>query len=231
LLHAWWKAAIVVALLVAVVAVLQVKTHKAESPQVGDQVAQIGARPAPPEEPAAPPLADSETGPKPASPPESSPALTPKTQATTKATPKETPAKATADAKPQTRASPAPKSAETKPKAEPKPKEKPKPEAAQPQGPKPAGLPRLVEVGADQCIPCKMMQPILAELRREYEGKLRVEFVDVWKDPSEADKYNVRVIPTQIIFDGTGKEVFRHTGFFPKDEILAKLKELGFELE
>jgi len=91
-------------------------------------------------------------------------------------------------------------------------------------------LPRLLDLGADKCIPCKMMQPVLAELRKEYTGKLQVDFIDVWKNPSAGDKYGIRVIPTQILFDATGKEVFRHTGFYAKDEILARFKEFGIAL-
>ena len=44
-------------------------------------------------------------------------------------------------------------------------------------------LPRLIDLGADKCIPCKMMAPILEELRREYAGVFEVEIVDVWKNP------------------------------------------------
>jgi len=93
-----------------------------------------------------------------------------------------------------------------------------------------AGLPRFVELGADKCVPCKMMQPVLDELRRDYPGKLQVDFIDVWKNPSESQKYAISAIPTQIIFDSEGKEVFRHIGFFPKDKILVKLQELGISL-
>lgn len=90
-------------------------------------------------------------------------------------------------------------------------------------------LPRLVEIGAEKCIPCRMMQPILAELRKEYAGKLQVDFVDVWKHPEQADKYGIQTIPTQVIYDSSGKEFFRHIGFFAKEQIVAKLAELGVE--
>jgi len=92
-------------------------------------------------------------------------------------------------------------------------------------------LPRLLELGADWCIPCKMMKPILAELKKEYPGKMEVEFINVDQAPDIARQYNVRAIPTQIFFDASGKEVFRHMGFFPKEDILAKWKELGFDME
>jgi thioredoxin 1 len=95
---------------------------------------------------------------------------------------------------------------------------------------KPATLPRLLELGADKCIPCKMMQPVLAELRQEYAGKLQVDFIDVWKAPAAAEPYQIERIPTQILFAADGTEIYRHTGFFPKDEILAKFAELGIIL-
>ena len=72
-----------------------------------------------------------------------------------------------------------------------------------------------------------MMQPVLAALRAEYAGKLQVDFIDVWKDTAAGDKYGIRAIPTQIFFDATGKELFRHTGYYPKEDILAKFKEFG----
>jgi thioredoxin 1 len=93
-----------------------------------------------------------------------------------------------------------------------------------------AGLPRLVDLGADRCIPCKMMAPVLEELKKEYVGKLNVQFIDVWKNPDAGKPYGIEVIPTQIFFDAEGKELFRHVGFFAKADILAKWKELGVNL-
>ena len=95
----------------------------------------------------------------------------------------------------------------------------------------PQKLPRLVDLGADKCIPCKMMAPILEELKSEYKGKLEVIFIDVWKNPQEGPKYKIRVIPTQIFFDAAGKELFRHEGFFSKEDILAKWKKFGFDFD
>jgi len=93
-----------------------------------------------------------------------------------------------------------------------------------------APLPRLVDLGADNCMPCKMMAPILEELKTTYAGQLQVDFIDVWKDESAGEQYGVRVIPLQIFFDAEGKELFRHEGFFAKKDILAKWKELGVAL-
>ena len=93
-----------------------------------------------------------------------------------------------------------------------------------------AALPRLVDLGADKCIPCKMMAPILEELKTEYAAVLNVEFIDVWKNPDEAKKYKINIIPTQIFYDASGKELFRHEGFFAKEDILGKWKEFGVDL-
>ncbi len=94
----------------------------------------------------------------------------------------------------------------------------------------PTKLPRLVDLGADKCIPCKMMAPVLADLKTNYVGRLEVEFIDVWKNPDAGKPYKIKLIPTQIFFDAKGKERFRHQGFFSKEDILAKWKELGVDL-
>ena len=103
--------------------------------------------------------------------------------------------------------------------------------AADVGAPQSAALPRLVDLGADKCIPCKMMAPILDELKTTYAGQFEVEFIDVWKNPDAGKPYGIRSIPTQIFIDASGKELFRHEGFFPKEDILAKWKELGVELK
>jgi thioredoxin 1 len=85
----------------------------------------------------------------------------------------------------------------------------------------------FIELGADRCIPCKAMQPIMKEIAAEYKGKVQVVFYDVWKDGEPARKYGIQLIPTQVFIDPKGKEVFRHVGLFPKDEILKMLAEKG----
>lgn len=94
----------------------------------------------------------------------------------------------------------------------------------------PKMLPKLLDLGATSCVPCKMMVPVLDELTKEYKGKLEVEFIDVWEDKSAAEKYGVQTIPTQIFFDTNGKEFYRHTGFFPKADILKVFKDHGIKL-
>jgi thioredoxin 1 len=93
-----------------------------------------------------------------------------------------------------------------------------------------ASLPRLVDLGAKKCIPCKMMAPILEELKKEFAGVLNVDFIDVWQSPEKAKEYSLQVIPTQIFYDASSKELYRHEGFFSKEDILAKWKDLGVKL-
>jgi len=85
----------------------------------------------------------------------------------------------------------------------------------------------FIELGADRCIPCKAMQPIMREIAKEYAGKIQVVFYDVWKDPKPARHYRIQLIPTQVFIDKSGDEIFRHVGFYAKDEIIKMLKEKG----
>lgn len=85
----------------------------------------------------------------------------------------------------------------------------------------------FIELGADRCIPCKQMQPIMKEIAETYADRVQVVFYDVWKDPEPARKYGIQLIPTQVFMDQKGNEIFRHVGLFPKEEILELLKKHG----
>ncbi|WP_059435950.1 co-chaperone YbbN [Anaeromyxobacter sp. PSR-1] len=91
-------------------------------------------------------------------------------------------------------------------------------------------IPRLVDLGAGKCIPCKAMAPILEQLRADYSGRLEVTFIDVWQAPDQARAYDVRMIPTQIFYSAEGRELARHEGFMSREEILAQWRALGLEL-
>jgi thioredoxin 1 len=95
----------------------------------------------------------------------------------------------------------------------------------------PQALPLLIDVGADKCVPCIMMAPILEDLKKEYAGILEVKFVDAWKNEDEARKYRVRGIPTQIFYDASGKELARNMGFIGKEDILKGFEQLGIPLK
>lgn len=98
--------------------------------------------------------------------------------------------------------------------------------AAIPQVPTP-GLVTMVDLGADKCIPCKMMAPIIEELQKEYAGHASIVFIDVWEHREQVDRFGIRAIPTQIFYDKAGKEVSRHIGFMDKKSIVATFEKLG----
>ena len=92
-------------------------------------------------------------------------------------------------------------------------------------------LPKLIDVGADKCIPCIKMAPILEQLKEDFSGQLEVEFIDAWKHRDIAANYGVRMIPTQIFLSEEGSELFRHSGFFAREDILKKWQELGYNFK
>jgi len=87
----------------------------------------------------------------------------------------------------------------------------------------------IVDLGAKTCIPCKMMAPILEELKAEYKGRAEVIFIDVWEDRSKVKEFNLISIPTQIFYNKKGEEVYRHLGFLDKESIREMLDSLIVE--
>ena len=87
----------------------------------------------------------------------------------------------------------------------------------------------FVELGATWCTPCKLMQPVMRSLEKRYGEQLKVIFYNVSsdKESSYAKQYGIRLIPTQVFLDESGKEFFRHEGFFSEAEIDALLKKQG----
>lgn len=88
-------------------------------------------------------------------------------------------------------------------------------------------LPKLIDLGSKGCIPCKKMAPILDSLREEYKGKAEIIFIDTRENRQAGLDYKISFIPTQVFIDTTGKEIYRHVGFFPADSIVAHLKAMG----
>ena len=89
------------------------------------------------------------------------------------------------------------------------------------------GMPTMVDLGANECIPCKMMAPVMEKVEKKYRGKAAIVFIDVWKDKDQAKRFGIRAIPTQIFFDEEGKEVHRHEGFMGEADIDRVFKEMG----
>jgi len=89
--------------------------------------------------------------------------------------------------------------------------------------------PVLVDFGANKCIPCRQIRPILREIGKEYAGKAHVLIIDVWELRELARDYRIQLIPTLIFFDPSGKEVFRRSGTWDKNSMIEKLKEAGMK--
>jgi thioredoxin 1 len=89
------------------------------------------------------------------------------------------------------------------------------------------GMPTMVDLGANECIPCKMMVPVMEKVEKKYKGKAAIIFIDVWKDKAPAKRFGIRAIPTQIFFDKEGKEIYRHEGFMSEAEIDRIFKKMG----
>lgn len=79
------------------------------------------------------------------------------------------------------------------------------------------GLPAIIDYGADSCIPCKEMAPVLTKLNEEMYGKAFIKFADVWDAPDAASNVPVQVIPTQVLMNRDG------TPFVPSDELAEQI--------
>jgi thioredoxin 1 len=90
-----------------------------------------------------------------------------------------------------------------------------------------SGKPILVDFGANSCLPCRQMRPVLKEVRTEYSEKAKILTIDVYKNQNLAREYKVLMLPTLVFFDSKGKEAFRHVGILEKEKIVTKLKEIG----
>ena len=87
----------------------------------------------------------------------------------------------------------------------------------------------FVEIGSVNCIPCRMMQPVMKRAEEKYAGQVKVVFYDVWTPQGEpyGRQYKIRTIPTQVFLDKTGREFFRHEGFFDFENLEKVLKAGG----
>ena len=103
------------------------------------------------------------------------------------------------------------------------------PMPTQAQGAAPAtGKPALYEFGAKHCIPCKEMKEVMAALKISHGDQVEFRMVYTDEEMPMFEKYKIVAIPTQVFFDASGKEVDRHVGALPKEEVIKKLKELKF---
>ena len=89
----------------------------------------------------------------------------------------------------------------------------------------------FIELGSVNCIPCKQMKSVMEKIEKEYAGKVKVVFHDVWTKEGKpyGEQYGIRVIPTQVFIDKNGKEIFRHEGYFPKEAVEKVLSDAGVQ--
>ena len=84
--------------------------------------------------------------------------------------------------------------------------------------------PVLVDFFAEWCGPCKMMAPILKEVKKETGDLVTIIKVDVDKSPQAANEYQVQGVPTLILFKN-GKQLWRQSGVVPKAGLLGVIKK------
>ena len=84
------------------------------------------------------------------------------------------------------------------------------------------GLPIIVDYGADSCVPCKQMAPVLQTLNAEMQGKAFIKFVDVWQHYEAAANVPIQLIPSQVIFNPDG------TPYEPSGELVDQIG--GFKM-
>lgn len=89
------------------------------------------------------------------------------------------------------------------------------------------GMVTLLDLGSEQCVPCKLMAPILKKVEQDFRDRAAVIVIDVYRYPEQAKRFGVRAVPTQIFFDKNGKEVYRHMGFMSEKAIVEQLAKMG----
>lgn len=87
----------------------------------------------------------------------------------------------------------------------------------------------MIDLGAKKCIPCKMMSPILVKLTKAYKETADIVFIDVWENQEPAQRFKIRAIPTQIFFNESGEEVYRHVGFLDEKSIVEQMTRMGVQ--
>ena len=87
-----------------------------------------------------------------------------------------------------------------------------------------SSVPVLVDMWAPWCGPCRMIAPVVDQLASELAGRVRVAKMNVDENPVTANRFNVRSIPSLLVFKG-GREVDRIVGLQPKSEIQRRLMQ------
>ncbi len=87
-----------------------------------------------------------------------------------------------------------------------------------------SSIPVLVDFSAEWCEPCKIQSPILAEVARELDGKIKVIKIDVDRNTEIAGRYQIRGVPTLALFRD-GKNLWRQSGLMDKNAIIGVIQQ------
>ncbi|MDM9630715.1 thioredoxin [Robiginitalea aurantiaca] len=85
--------------------------------------------------------------------------------------------------------------------------------------------PVLIDFYADWCAPCKMLTPILKDVKQELGDRIKIVKIDVDSNSNIAGRYQIRGVPTMILFK-RGEIRWRKSGVLPKDALLQELRPL-----
>jgi thioredoxin 1 len=91
----------------------------------------------------------------------------------------------------------------------------------------------FIELGSVRCIPCQQMQAVMKSIETKYGKEVKIDFYDVWTEAGKpyGVRYGIDAIPTQVFLDETGKEYYRHVGFFPEEELVKILQMKGVKID
>jgi thioredoxin 1 len=88
----------------------------------------------------------------------------------------------------------------------------------------------FIEIGSDKCVDCIEMRPVMDSIQTKYGTQVLVKFIDAIKNYSEAVKYKITIMPTQVFLDSLGVEFHRHEGFYSEDSIHILLQSRGLKI-
>lgn len=90
------------------------------------------------------------------------------------------------------------------------------------------GYPVMFEFGKGSCKACKEMGELIYRLKKSHPH-YRLFYIDIGRDRKAAADHGIQMIPTQLFFNGEGKEVYRHVGGFTTEGFMQTLKKYGFD--
>jgi thiol-disulfide isomerase/thioredoxin len=88
---------------------------------------------------------------------------------------------------------------------------------------------RVLDIGRDDCVSCAQMNEIMLEMKKEFRDSVSFEIIDLAEFPQLESQYNISAVPTILVMDGLGRELYRKEGVWYKTEIREFFAKLGLE--